>query len=93
MRDVKTRVKEGGRAAATVASDLGKKAVKQVALAADDLMVKLGDAAKRRRRARKAKSALKTVGKVALVVGAGTATVIGARRVLAANNSRGRKRK
>ena len=93
MRDVKTRVKEGGRAAATVASDLGKKAVKQVALAADDLMVKLGDAAKRRQRARKAKSALKTAGKVALVIGAGAATAIGARRVLAGTNSRGRKRK
>jgi hypothetical protein len=56
------------------------------------VIMKLGEAAKKRQRARKAKSALKTAGKVALVLGAGAATVLGARRVMSGTNG-GRKRK
>lgn len=93
MRDVQTRVKRGGKAAAALATDVGKKAAKRVALAADTMFVKLGEAAKKRQRARKAKSALKTAGKVALVLGAGAATAIGARAVMARANGRSRKRK
>ena len=93
MRDVKTQVKKSGRTAAALATDVGKKAAKRVALAADTMFVKLGEAAKKRQRARKAKSALKTAGKVALVLGAGAATAIGARSVMARVNGRNRKRK
>jgi thiamine pyrophosphate-dependent acetolactate synthase large subunit-like protein len=93
MRDVQTRVKRGGKAAAALATDVGKKAAKKVALAADTMFVKLGEAAKKRQRARKAKSALKTAGKVALVVGAGVATAFAGKSMLARANGRGKKRR
>jgi len=93
MRDVESRVKKGTQTATEFAVDVGKKAAKKVALVTDSMLVKLGDSAKKRQRSRRTKSALKTAGKVALVIGAGAATAIGARRILARNNSRGRKRK
>ena len=93
MPTVDKRVKRTGRTAATVATEAGKQAVKRVALAADTMLVKLGDAAKKRQRARKAKSALKTAGKVALVLGATAATAIGARAVMGRANGGNRKRK
>ena len=93
MPTVDKRVKRTGRSAAEVATEAGKKAAKRVALAADTMLVKLGDAAKKRQRARKAKSALKTAGKVALVLGATAATAIGARAVMARANGGNRKRK
>ncbi len=92
MRSVDKRVKRTGRRAAALATEYGKKAAKRAAAAADSMIVKLGDAAKKRQRARKAKSALKTAGKVALVLGAGAATVFGARRVMSGTNG-DRKRK
>jgi hypothetical protein len=91
MSPVDKRVKKGGRTAAAMASEVGKKAAKRVALAADTMLMKLGDAAKRRQRARRTRAALKTAGKVALVVGAGAVTAIAGRRVLARVNGRGRK--
>jgi len=93
MNTTGTRIKGSGRRAATLATDVGKKAVKRVALAADTMFVKLGEAAKKRQRARKAKSALKTAGKVALVVGAGAVTAIAGKSVLARMSGPSRKRK
>ena len=93
MSSVETRARAGGRKAAALATDVGKKAAKRVALAADTMFVKLGEAAKKRQRARKAKSALKTAGKVALVVGAGAVTALAGKSVLARMNGRSRKRK
>ena len=92
MRSVETQVRKGGRTAAALASDVGKKAAKKVVVAADSMIVKLGEAAKKRQRARKAKSALKTAGKVALVVGAGTATVLAGRAVFARANGKSKRR-
>ena len=91
MTTTETRMKKGGRRAAALATDVGKKAAKRVALAADTMFVKLGEAAKKRQRARKAKSALKTAGKVALVVGAGAVTAFAGKSVLARMNGRSRK--
>jgi predicted house-cleaning NTP pyrophosphatase (Maf/HAM1 superfamily) len=93
MRSVENRVKKGGRTAAALASDVGKKAAEKVVLAADSMIVKLGEAAKKRQRARKTKSALKTAGKVALMVGAGTATVLAGRAVLSRANGKSGKRR
>jgi len=93
MSSVETRVKQGGRSAVALATEVGKKAAKRVGLAADTMFVKLGEAAKKRQRARKAKSTLKTAGKLALVVGAGAVTAFAGKSVLARMSSRGRKRK
>jgi predicted house-cleaning NTP pyrophosphatase (Maf/HAM1 superfamily) len=93
MRDVQTRVKRGGKAAAELATDVGKKAAKKVALAADTMLVRLGEAAKKRQRARKAKSALKTAGKAALVLGAGAVAAFAGKSMLARANGRGKKRR
>ena len=93
MPTVDKRVKKTGRTAAAMATDVGRKAAKRVALATDTMLVKLGEAAKKRQRARKAKSALKTAGKIALVLGATAATAIGARAVMARTNGGNRKRK
>jgi predicted house-cleaning NTP pyrophosphatase (Maf/HAM1 superfamily) len=93
MRSIDNRVKETGRGAAALATEVGRKAAKRVAVAADTMMVKLGEAAKKRQRARTAKSALKTAGKVALVVGAGVATAFAGKSMLARANGANRKRK
>jgi len=93
MRPVAKRVRQTGRTAATYAGTVGRKAAKQVALAADQMLMKLGEAAKKRQRARRSKAALKTAGKVALVVGAGAVTALAGRKVLARVNGRTRKRK
>jgi hypothetical protein len=93
MSPVDKRIKKGGRTAAALATDVGKKAARKVALAADTMFVKLGEAAKRRQRVRRAKAALKTAGKVALVVGAGAMTAFAGKSVLARVNGRGRKRR
>jgi hypothetical protein len=87
------RVRQTGRTAAVLATVAGKKAAKQVALAADAMLIKLGAAAKRRQRARKAKSALKTAGKLALVVGAGAVTAYAGKQALARVNGQGKKRR
>ena len=92
MSTVQTRARKTGRTAAALASDAGKRAAKKVALAADTMLVKLGEAAKKRQRARKAKSALKTAGKVALVVGAGAVTAFAGKSMLSRANGRSRKR-
>ena len=91
MNPVAKRVSQTGRTAAAVATTVGAKAAKKVALAADTMLIKLGAAAKKRRRARRAKAALKTAGKVALVVGAGAMTAYAGQRVLA--RSKGRKKR
>lgn len=93
MASVKNRVRKGSRKAAAVASVAGKRAAGTMVRAADKMIVKLGEAAKKRQRARKAKSALKTAGKVALVLGAGAATMFAGKSVLARVNARGRKRR
>ena len=93
MRSVEQRVRKGGRTAAALATDVGKQAARRVALAADTMLVKLGKAAKKRQRTRKAKAALKTVGKVALVVGAGAVTAVAGKAVLARVNGRAGKRR
>ncbi|HEY9383827.1 MAG TPA: hypothetical protein VIP80_09925 [Gemmatimonadales bacterium] len=93
MKSMETRAKKAGRGAAALATDVGKKAAKRVALAADTMFVKLGEAAKKRQRARKTKSALKTAGKLALVVGAGAVTAFAGKSMLARANGRSGKRK
>jgi hypothetical protein len=93
MSPVDKRVKKGARTAAALATDVGKKAAKRVVLAADTMLMKLGEAAKRRQRVRRTKAALKTAGKVALVVGAGAMTAFAGKSVLERVNSRGRKRR
>jgi hypothetical protein len=64
------QVEAGIKTAVAAVKVAGKKAARQLALAGDETLVKMGDAAKRRRRARTTKSVLKTVGKAALVTGA-----------------------
>lgn len=91
MPSIRTRVKAGGKTAAALATAVGAKAAKQAALAADTMLMKLGEAAKRRQRARKAKAGLKTAGKLALVLGAGAVTAYAGKRMLARANGRGRK--
>lgn len=91
MPSIRTRMKTGGKTAAALATEVGKKAAKQAALAADTMLMKLGAAAKRRQRARKAKAGLKTAGKLALVLGAGAVTAYAGKRMLARANGRGRK--
>jgi hypothetical protein len=92
MHTVEKRVRQGGRTAAALATAMGKKAVKKVTLATDTMLMKLGDAAKKRQRARKTKAALKTAGKVALVLGAGAVTAFAGKSALARANGRSRKR-
>ncbi|HEV8613175.1 MAG TPA: hypothetical protein VGQ73_06670 [Gemmatimonadales bacterium] len=45
MSPVDKRVKKGARTAAALATDVGKKAAKKVVLAADTMLMKLGEAA------------------------------------------------
>jgi hypothetical protein len=92
MTTVRKRVRLGSKAAAVVAVAAGKRAARQLAQAADAMLLKLGDAARQRRRARRARAALKTAGKVALVVGAGAATAYAGKSVLARANGKRRRR-
>ena len=92
MSTVETRARKTGRTAAALASAAGKRAAKKVALATDSMLVKLGEAAKKRQRARKGKSALKTAGKVALMVGAGAVTAFAGKSMLSRANGKSRKR-
>ncbi len=64
------KVEAGIKMAAAAVTVAGKKAARKLALAGDDTLVKLGNAARRRQRARTTKSVLKSVGKLALVAGA-----------------------
>jgi hypothetical protein len=61
------------------AEDLGER----LTILAEDALVEVGKAAKRRQRRRKAKAALKFAGKAALVGGAAAATVLAVRRARA----------
>lgn len=78
MATKRKKVEAGIKMAAAAVTLASKKAARKLALAGDDTLVKLGDAARRRRRARTSKSVLKTVGTVALVTGA----VVAGRAVL-----------
>lgn len=93
MASVKTRAKKGGKAAAAAAKTMGTKAAKTAAAATDSMLVRIGDAAKKRQRARKAKSALKTAGKAVLLLGAGVATAFAGKKALARRNGKARKRR
>ena len=74
------------RVAAAVATVAGKKAARKLALAGDDALVRLGEAARRRQRARQGKAMLKSVGKAALVTG----VVVATRAVMKKRQARGR---
>ena len=91
MNSLRKRVKAGGKTAAGIAATLGKNAAKQAALAADTMLMKLGEAAKQRQRARKVKAGLKKAGKVALVLGAGAVTAYAGKRMLDRANGRSRR--
>jgi hypothetical protein len=80
MKIDRKRVKAAAALAGAAATAAGKKAADRLVVKADDVLARVGDAARKRRRARTAKSALKTVGKLALVTGAGVATVYAVRR-------------
>ncbi len=67
---------------------IAEEMVHKVADAADSVLIRAGEAAKKRHQARKPKSALRTAGKVALVIGAGAATAYAGRTVLARVNGR-----
>ena len=54
---------------------------RQLAAAADEVLIEAGEAAKRRRNRRVAKKALKTLGKAALVAGTMAAARVAVRRV------------
>ena len=69
MKTRRKKIEAGLRSAAEAATAAGKRAAQKLALAGDDALVQLGDAARRRKRARAGKSLLKTVGKAALVTG------------------------
>lgn len=70
MRVSRKKVEAGIKMAAAAVTVAGKKAAHKLALLGDDTLVKAGDAARRRKRARTTKAVLKGVGKVALVTGA-----------------------
>jgi len=69
MPVTRKKVEAGIKVAAAAVTVAGKKAARKLALMGDDTLVKVGDAARRRQRARTTKSVLKGVGKVALVTG------------------------
>ena len=93
MATIAERARKGGSTAAAAAKEMGIKAAKKAVVATEDMLVKLGDAAKKRQRARKTKSALKTAGKAVLLLGAGVATAFAGKAALARRNGKGRKRK
>src|SRR5688500_14371497 len=66
---IKRKKIEAGLKTAAAAAVAGRKAASKLALVGDETLVKLGDAARRRRRARTTKAVLKGVGKAALVTG------------------------
>jgi len=70
MTVTRKKVEAEIRKAAAALTVAGKKTARKLALMGDDSLVKLGQAARRRKRARTTKSVLKNVGKVALVTGA-----------------------
>ena len=70
MRVNRKKVEAGIKMAAAAMTVAGKKAAHKLALLGDDTLVKAGEAARRRKRARTTKAVLKGVGKVALVTGA-----------------------
>jgi len=70
MRVNRKKVEAGIKMAAAAVTVAGKKAAHKLALLGDDTLVKAGEAARRRKRARTTKAVLKGVGKVALVTGA-----------------------
>ncbi|HWC74886.1 MAG TPA: hypothetical protein VG454_13205 [Gemmatimonadales bacterium] len=78
--------------AASRARIAGKKASKQLVTAVDDALVAQGKAARARQRKRAFKSALKVVGKAALVLGAGAATVAAVRATKEPEPKAGRER-
>ena len=72
MRTGRKKVEDKIRMATAAVKVAGTKAARtarKLAIAGDDALVKLGDAARRRKRARAGKSVLKTVGAAALVTG------------------------
>jgi hypothetical protein len=72
MRTRRKKVEDGIRMAAAAVKEAGTRATqaaRKLAVVGDDALVKLGDAARRRKRARAGKSVLKTVGTAALVTG------------------------
>ena len=69
MKVTRKKVEAGIRMATAAVAVAGKKTARKLALAGDESLVKLGQAARRRQRARTAKAVLKGVGKAALVTG------------------------
>ncbi len=82
MKVDRKRVKAAATVATAAAGVAGKKIANRLILEADELLARAGDAAHRRQRRRSAKSALKTAGKLALVTGAGVATVYAGRAII-----------
>ena len=70
MTVTRKKVEAGIKRAAAAATVAGKRAASKLALLGDETLVKAGEAARRRQRARTGKAILKNVGKVALVTGA-----------------------
>lgn len=66
--------------------------VDQVADATDSMLIRAGEAARKRHQARQSKSGWRTAGKVALVLGAGAATAYAGRTVLTRVNNKTRGR-
>lgn len=64
---------------------ISKRAAKRMMLAADEMLVEAGRAAKQRQRARALKAAAKAVGRLALMAGATAATTVAARAVARRN--------
>ena len=69
MRIKRKNLEAGLKTAAAAVTVAGRKAASKLALVGDETLVKMGDAARRRRRARTTKAVLKGVGKAALVTG------------------------
>jgi hypothetical protein len=69
MTVTRKKVEAGIKMAAAAVTVAGKKTARKLALLGDESLVKLGQAARRRQRARTTKAVLKGVGKVALVTG------------------------
>jgi predicted house-cleaning NTP pyrophosphatase (Maf/HAM1 superfamily) len=88
MKIDRKRVKAAATVAGAAASTAGKKVADRLVLKADEVLAKVGDAAHKRQRRRTAKSALKTAGKLALVTGAGVATVYAGRAVIRRKNGK-----
>ncbi|MGH7562009.1 MAG: hypothetical protein ACRENB_13445 [Gemmatimonadales bacterium] len=92
MRIDRKKVGATAKVMAGAAAVAGRKAGKRIVMKADQMLATIGDAAHRRQRRRAAKSALGTFGKVALVTGAGIASVYAGRAIVRRRNGTTRSR-